>query len=192
MSGAAASDARPPRAVAAVAAATRLWALLGGAAAFGLAAMTAASALSNLFLGRPFAADHELTKHLVAVVVFTFLPYCQIAGANVSVDIFTERAGARAKALMAAAASVVALAFALLLLRQMSLGLESYLRFVERTPVLGLPLWTAFPPILLSLGLLLLAALVTLIDALRVLAGRLPWDLAARPAPARPREAAAE
>ena len=38
---------------------------------------------------------------------------------------------------------------------------------VEETPVLHLPLWTAYPPILLSLLLLLIAALMTLATSVR-------------------------
>src|SRR3712207_7673333 len=43
-----------------------------------------------------------------------------------------------------------AVAFSLLLLKQMSAGWLSYVQYREVTPVLGLPLWTAFPFILLS------------------------------------------
>ena len=64
----------------------------------------------------------------------------------------------RAKAAMAFLSSLLAVAFALLLLRQMWLGWLGYMRYPEVTPVLGLPLWTAFPPILVSLALLLAAA----------------------------------
>lgn len=146
----------------AIVVAVRWWALLGGILTLGLAAMTAASALSNTITGRPFAADYELVKHVIAVAIFMFLPYCQITGSNVTVDIFTEGMSERGKAAMAAFSAVFALAFSLLLLVQMTGGLRSYLRYQEVTPVLKLPLWTAFPPILLSLVLLFLAACVTL------------------------------
>ncbi|WP_108501634.1 TRAP transporter small permease [Paracoccus indicus] len=141
---------------------TRGWALMGGVLTMGLALMTAGSAVSNLLTGRPFAADYELVKHIIAIAIFMFLPYCQITGANVSVDIFTERMGARKKAAMAVLSSLLALAFAVLMLFQMYGGLQSYLKYREVTPVLKLPLWTAFPPILMSLALLALAACATL------------------------------
>lgn len=153
----------------------RLWAILGGLIATALAVMTAASAVSNLLFAAPFAADHELIKHVIAVVIFMFLPYCQLVGANVTVDIFTEAMGPRPKAVMAAFASLFALAFSVLLLRQMYLGFLDYRQYVEITPVLKLPLWTAFPPILASLALLLLAASVTLVDSLRAVGGRPSW-----------------
>lgn len=145
----------------AVRTAVRWWALVGGILTLALALMTAASAVSNIFTGQPFAADYELVKHVIAVAIFMFLPYCQITGSNVTVDIFTESMSEWKKNAMAAFSSLFAIAFSLLLLVQMYGGFKSYIRFQEVTPVLKLPLWTAFPPILLSLALLLLAACVT-------------------------------
>ena len=147
----------------------RWWALAGGILTLGLALMTAASAVSNITTGRPFAADHELVKHVIAIAIFMFLPYCQITASNVTVDIFTEGMGERGKQAMSALSSLFAIAFSLLLLVQMSSGFHSYLRYAEVTPVLRLPLWTAFPPILVSLALLLLASLVTLAASWRAM-----------------------
>lgn len=166
---------RRPRAVATLAVAVRWWAIGGGLIATALAIMSAGSAVSNILIDRPFPADYELVKHLTAVIVFMFLPYCQLVGANVSVDIFTEGMGARAKAAMALVASLLAAAFSLLLLRQMALGWASYMQFVEVTPVLKLPLWTAFPPILVSLALLFAASVATGADAWRALRGLPGW-----------------
>ena len=146
---------------AAIVAAVGGWALLGGILTLGLAAMTAVSAALNMAVGRPLAYDYELVKHVIAVAIFMFLPYCQITGSNVTVDIFTEGMSERGKNAMAAFSSVLAIGFSLLLLVQMTGGLRSYLRYQEVTPVLKLPLWTAFPPILASLVLLFLAACLT-------------------------------
>ncbi|MEF2549969.1 TRAP transporter small permease subunit [Aurantimonas sp. A2-1-M11] len=168
-----------------VARAVRFWALVGGVLLTGLAVMTALSAGSNIFLSAPFPADHELVKHFVAVAIFMFLPYCQLSGANVTVDIFTERMGEAAKAAMVVFSAIFAAAFALLLLRQMSFGLQSYIQYPEVTPVLKLPLWTAFPPILLSLLLLFLAAVVTVLDGIAGMRGRPKWTEEPRAAASR-------
>lgn len=149
----------------------RWWALGGGVLTLLLAFMTAASAVSNILFNKPFAADHELVKHVIAVAIFMFLPYCQITGSNVTVDIFTENMSERGKNLMAAFSSLFAIAFSILLLVQMTSGFRSYLQYPEVTPVLKLPLWTAFPPILFSLVLLLGAALLTFVASLRAYRG---------------------
>jgi TRAP-type C4-dicarboxylate transport system permease small subunit len=147
------------------------WALAGGVVLLALVLITAGSAISNLLFNVPFAGEYELAKHFVGIAIFTFLPYCQLTGANVTVDIFTEGMGPRAKAAMLAVSSLIAGAFAILLLRQMSYGFVDYVRYPEETATLHLPLWTAFPPILVSLALLLVAAAITAHDAWRAMRG---------------------
>ena len=144
----------------------RLWALLGGLVVVVLMLITAASAGSNLVFDKPIQGDYELVKHFIAVAVFCFLPYCQLTGANVTVDIFTEGMSERAKSAMLAFSSLFAIAFALLLLRQMYLGFLGYLEFPETTATLHVPLWTAFPPALVSLALLLIAAVITMVEGI--------------------------
>jgi TRAP-type C4-dicarboxylate transport system permease small subunit len=142
------------------------WALLGGLILVLLVLMTAASALSNLLFNRPFTGDFELVKHGVAIAAFAFLPYCQLTYSNVTVDIFTEQMSARAKAAMVLLASVVAAAFAVLLLRQMWFGMFDYITYRESMVSLPVQLWTAFPPALVSLALLLIASLITAGEAI--------------------------
>ncbi len=142
----------------------RWWALLGGLILVALMLTVAASAASNLIFDKPIPGDYELTTHFVAIAVFCFLPYCQLTGANVTVDIFTEGMSERAKSAMLAFSSLFAVIFALLLLRQMSLGFVDYVRYPETTALLRIPLWTAFPPALISLFLLLVAGVVTFIE----------------------------
>jgi len=149
----------------------RVWALAGGLIILALVLITAASALSNLLFNVPFSGEYELAKHFVGIAIFTFLPYCQLTGANVTVDIFTEGFGPRAKAAMLLLSSLLAAGFAILLFHQMSLGFGDYIRYPEETAVLHIKLWTAFPPILLSLALLFVASLLTAHDAWRTLRG---------------------
>jgi TRAP-type C4-dicarboxylate transport system permease small subunit len=155
----------------------KLWALLGGAVLVGLAILTGASALSHLVFDQPFPGDYEIVRHFVAIAAFAFLPYCQLENANVTVDIFTESMGERAKTVMHLIASVIAGLLAILLLWRMWYGMWDYMRFPEYSQVLAIPLWTAYPAILASLLLLLIAALITLgedIRALRSLRPRAP------------------
>jgi len=149
----------------------RYWALLGGLILVALVLITAASAISNLLFNRPITGDYEMTKHFVAIAIFCFLPYCQLTGANVTVDIFTENMSERAKAAMLTFSSLFAMIFAVVLLRQMSLGFAGYIRFPETTATLHIPLWTAFPPALVSLSLLLVAAVLTLTEGMRGMRG---------------------
>ena len=156
---------------------TRYWALLGGLVLLGVVAVNVYSVALVIVLDRPFPGVYEIVQVGAAVGMFMFLPYCQITASNVTVDIFTEGMSERGKQAMAAFSSLFAIAFSVLLLVQMSSGFRSYLRYVEVTPVLKLPLWTAFPPILFSLLLLLCAAVITLVASWRAVRG--PQDGAA-------------
>lgn len=139
----------------------RWWALLGGAVLIALVLMTAASALSNLLFNRPFRGDYELVKHGVAIAAFAFLPYCQLTYGNVTVDLFTQGISGRAKSALVVLASVIAALFAAVLFRQMWLGMLDYIQYREVMVSLPVPLWTAFPPALVSLALLFVAAVIT-------------------------------
>lgn len=152
-----------------VAAAARLWALLGGLVLLGILGVTAASVTLDILYNAPIPGDFELVQLGCAVAVFAFLPWSQIRRGHVAIDIFTQRAGLRFRQTTQAAGSLLMLLFALLLLWRMTLGLMSYYDpvFPETTPILGVPVWLAFPPILASCALWALASLVTLLDDIR-------------------------
>ena len=138
------------------------WAVAGGLVLLLVVLVNVASVAGAALLGTPFPGDVELTEMGVAVAAFAFLPYCQLTGANVVADLFTARAGARTRALLAAVGDGVALLFALLLLWRMSLGMLDQRAYGYTTAILGIPIWWGFVPVLISLALLALAACLTL------------------------------
>lgn len=138
------------------------WALAGGVVLLGVALMTAWSAAAGWLYGKPLPGDFELTEIFVAVAIFAFLPYCQLTDANVTADLFTERAGPRAIAGLRLFAALLALAIAALLTWRTWAGLLDYRRYVETTAILKIPIWTAYVPALASLLLLVLACLISL------------------------------
>lgn len=146
----------------------RAWAVyVGGGLLVGLVVLTTVSAVTNLLWHKPIPGDYELVKHFMAIAIFTFLPYCEMVGGNITVDVFTERAGPRARAWMALLSALFAVAFSVVLLRQTYLGYLDYRRAVEVTSILSVPLWTAFPPILVSIVLWIIAAVMSLTKAVR-------------------------
>ncbi|MEM8662883.1 MAG: TRAP transporter small permease [Pseudomonadota bacterium] len=142
------------------------WALLGGAVLLAVVAMNVGSVVSGA-LWRPFPGDFELTEVGVAVAVFAFLPYCELTGANVTADIFTQRAQPRTIAILKVAGSLAAFLFAALLVWRMSAGAIDQKTFNYTTTILRVPIWWAYVPILISLGLLVVAAAMTLLAHLR-------------------------
>lgn len=147
------------------------WALVGGLVLFGVVFVNAFSLTSLIFAGRPFPGDFEIVEVGVAVAVFAFLPYCQLTGSNVTADIFTAGAGPRTLKVLAVLASIVATAFAAFLLWRMYAGFLDMRMYRETTAIYQFPIWVAYIPILVSLFLLLVASLISLIDAFQ---GRLP------------------
>jgi len=148
----------------------RFWAWgVGGSLLIAIVLMTAYSVAGNFLFRKPFPGDFEITQYGIAIAAFSFLPLAQLTRANVIVDIFTMRAGPRAIAIMEVLGSLVAMAFAVLLLWRMSLGFVDYYRQSEYTAILGIPLWTAYPPILFSLLLLLIASSITAAESMGVI-----------------------
>jgi TRAP-type C4-dicarboxylate transport system permease small subunit len=143
-----------------------LWALAGGLLLIAIVLMTAYSLLADITFRRPLPGDFELVEVGVAVAAFAFLPYCQITGANVTADIFTQGAGPRTVALLALLSGVIAFAFSLLLTWRMSIGLLDVHRYGETTTITGFPIWIAYVPIVASLALLVVASFISIRDAL--------------------------
>jgi len=147
------------------------WALLGGAVLLGIALLTAWSAATGFVLGKPLPGDFELTEILVAVAVFSFLPYCQLTDANVTADLFTARAGPRTVAALGLLAALLALGISVLLAWRTWAGMLDYRQFVETTAILKIPIWTAYVPAIASLVLLVLACVIVLVKSARALTG---------------------
>lgn len=147
--------------------AVEAWALVGGLVLLAVALMTAWSAAAGWLAGKPLPGDVELVEMLTAISVFMFLPYCQLAGANVTADLFTAGAGPRTVARLELLGALVAFAFSLLLLWCMFQGLLDYRQYVETTTILKIPIWIAYLPALASLALLAAAAAASARSALR-------------------------
>ena len=132
--------------------------MTGGVLLAAVVLLTVFSTAGNVFFDRPFSGDFEVVEITVAIAVFMFLPYCQFTDAHVCADVFTARLGVRALARLRMLSSFVAAACAGVLLWRMSAGMSDYHADGAITHILAFPLWLAFPPILVSLFLWLLAA----------------------------------
>lgn len=123
-------------------------ALAGGLVLTGLMLMSITSIAGRWLFSRPLPGDFELVEIGTGLAIFLFLPACQLRGANVIVDFFTTGMSRRGQAwLDAFGALLYTLAAALFAWRLVFGGLD-YLRYGEKTMVLGLPLWWSFVLIL--------------------------------------------
>ena len=142
------------------------WALLGGIVLLMVVAMHTWSVIGNQF-GMPFPGDFEMTEIGVAIAAFSFLPYCQITGSNVTADIFTSGASSRTIAIFTLFGSIVAFCFSLLLLWRMYAGMLDQKNYEYETAVLQFPNWIGWIPVLISLALLAMASVVTILRDFR-------------------------
>ena len=140
------------------------WALAGGILLLAVVGINIASVIGGIFW-QPFPGDFELTEMGVAVAVFAFLPYCQLHGANVTADIFTSRASHRWIAIFRSLAALAAILFAAILLWKMFEGMLSRKEYGYTTAILQIPIWGAYVPILVSLGLMLFAAAISFLES---------------------------
>ncbi len=139
------------------------WAIVGGFVLTAVVGVNVMSIIGGVF-GSPLAGDFEITEVLVAVCVFTFLPYCQLHHKNVTVDIFTTKASPFCIALLQVVASAIALLFAAVLLWRMGYGMVDMRVYGYTTAILQIKHWWAFVPILMSLLLLCVACCMSLIQ----------------------------
>lgn len=146
-----------------------VWALFGGFALLlivGINVLEVISVITRPITGR-FSGSVELTSLFAAVAAFSFLPYCQLTDANVSADIFTARASTRVVAVLKLFGSLAALGIGCLLLWRMSEGMVDTRSSGLSTTILDVPVWPAYATALVSLALLIVAALITLSEEAR-------------------------
>ena len=152
--------------------ATEIWALGGGLFLIAVVLVNTASVLGAWLFNTPVDGDFELTQMGICITAFAFLPYCQMTGANVTADIFTQNASPKWRAVFAAAACIVAACFTALLLWRMNAGRIDQAEYGYVTTTLEIPHAWAFLPILASLALLALASVATLIEAVKAVRAR--------------------
>ena len=143
------------------------WALMGGVLLLAVVVMNTLSVAGSVAIAKPFPGDFEMTEIGVCVAAFSFLPYCQMTRSDVSADIFTSRASDLWIGIFSLAASVVALGFGLLLMWRMYAGMLDQKTYNYTTAILQFPHWVAFVPILISLALLALAAVMRIAECIQ-------------------------
>ncbi len=144
----------------ALGAAATAFALAGGGMVALVALVTVFSVVGRWASATPLPGDVELVQLGTAAALALFLPYCQLHGSHLIVDIFTARSGTALHRGLDAAAHVVAAVVLALLAVRAAAGVESLRMAAETSMVLGVPLWLAYAPMVPSLALAALIALL--------------------------------
>ena len=136
------------------------FALAGSAMACSAALLVTSSITLRALTTRPIQGDVELTQFAIALAISLALPWCQLRGANIIVDFFTQGMSARqTRRLDGFGALLVALLCALLAWRT-SVGAISVWQATETSMILGLPMWWVYASLAPGLALTALVALV--------------------------------
>lgn len=136
----------------------RAFALGGGAILVAMTVMETVSISLRALAGAPIPGDFELIKMGTAIAVVAFLPYCHLVKGNFIVDFVLAKASSRVRVAMDALGGLALGFIAAILLWRMTLGGIDLRGTADKSMVLSLPIWTAFPPILLSLALLVVVS----------------------------------
>jgi len=149
-----------------------LFALAGSAIALGTGVMVVVSITLRALTTRPIPGDVELTQFGIALAISLALPWCQLHGANIIVDFFTQKLRERGLRVLD---GIGCLLIAIMAWRT-SIGAISVREAQEASMILDLPMWWVYASLAPGLALAALVALVQAVmhlrgDAMDALAG---------------------
>jgi TRAP-type C4-dicarboxylate transport system permease small subunit len=127
-------------------------ALLGGVLLLAAVGVTCASVLRGAF-GRPILGDSEVVEMCLGVAVALFLPWTEMRGSHVIVDVFTARLPARGLAWLDAAMRAAVALVATVLAVQITDGAYAQWDRERATMFLELPYWWGYAGAAVGLAL---------------------------------------
>ncbi len=139
-----------------------LFAWLGGLIALAVAVMTVVSVTQRALTTRPIQGDVEMVQMGIAISISLCLAWCQLRGANIIVDFFTQgMSPARSRMLDGVGCILIAVMYGLLAWRT-SVGALAVRAAGETTMIRELPMWWAYASLAPGLAL---AAVIALVQA---------------------------
>ncbi len=146
-----------------------VFAVVGSAVAMLTGVMTVVSVVGRAFLAAPVQGDVELTQFGIALAISLGLPWCQLRGANIIVDFFTQRASQRTQGVLDGIGAVLLAIMCGLLAWRTGVGAASVKAAGEQSMILALPMWWAYASLAPGLAL---AGLIALWQAWHHFSGR--------------------
>lgn len=142
-----------------------LAALLAGALLLVAVAVTTASVLRGAALNRPILGDSEIVEMVLGVAVALCLPLCEMRGAHVLVDFFTQRLPPRAIAGLDALMRAVAAAVVAVLAWRLAIGGWNMWDRERETMFLLIPYWWGYAGAALGMTLWTLCAAFVAVES---------------------------
>jgi TRAP-type C4-dicarboxylate transport system permease small subunit len=138
---------------------SRWFAMSGSAIALAVAVMTGVSVVGRAFFKSPIQGDIELTQLGIALSISLCLPWCQLRGANIIVDFFTQKLSTRKQGLLDAIGALLMALMCLLLAWRTGVGAIAVRQAQETSMIISLPMWWVYASLAPGLSLSGLVAL---------------------------------
>ena len=135
--------------------------MAGGVLMVLVALMVVTSIVGRALFSAPVYGDFELVAMGTAISVFLYLPYCHLTKNNVIVDLFLAHAPERIRITCDVVASLLYGVIAIVLTWRGWVGGISMWDVNETSMILSIPIWIAFPFIVISMAVLSLCCLYT-------------------------------
>jgi TRAP-type C4-dicarboxylate transport system permease small subunit len=136
--------------------------LTGAAVALAVALTTVTSVTLRALTSRPIQGDVEITQFGIALAISLMLPWCQLHGANIIVDFFTQNLRQRHLRVLDGIGCVLIALMYLLLAWRTGVGAQAVLAAGETSMIRSWPMWWLYASLAPGLAL---AAVVALVQA---------------------------
>jgi TRAP-type C4-dicarboxylate transport system permease small subunit len=130
-----------------------MFAVVGSAVALITGVMTVVSVVGRATVAAPIQGDVELTQFGIALAISLGLPWCQLRGANIIVDFFTQNTSARTQRWLDGLGAVLLAVMCALLAWRTAVGAASVMEAGEQSMILALPMWWAYASLAPGLAL---------------------------------------
>lgn len=140
---------------------------MAGILSYGLAALVTVADVLGRRVGLPIVGVVDLVQLFVMIGAWFVIPYAFLVGAHVSIDLVVNLMPASLVTASRVLAAILAIAILALMLRQGYAAFQTQLMFGDKSQQLGIPISWYWVPLLFGLGVSVVAALITLVRALR-------------------------
>ncbi len=140
-------------------------ALLAGALLLAAVVVVSASVLRGAILNKPILGDSEIVEMLLGVAVALCLPLCEMRGAHVMVDFFTQKLPARGIAGLDALMRAIAAAVVAVLAWRLAIGGWNMWDRERETMFLLIPYWWGYAGAALGAALWTLCAAFVAVES---------------------------
>lgn len=137
-------------------------AAIGGLIALLVGGMTVVSVALRFFTTQPIQGDVEMVQMGIAIAISLCIAWCQMRGANIIVDFFTQSSSPSARRTLDGLGCLAMAVMYLLLAWRTTVGAFAVHAAFETSMTLELPMWWAYAALAPGLAL---AALVALVQA---------------------------